>query len=72
MNKRTLARAARLYSLGIIAHMDAGGAETDEETAVTYAAMEAAARTLETMGLNLSDVATRQRCIALAKSLDKN
>jgi ribosome-associated translation inhibitor RaiA len=67
MNKLTLTKAARLYSIAMVAHMDQGGAETEEEAAVVQAAMDAANRKLETMGLTLSDVPTLQHCIALAK-----
>jgi len=67
MNKLTLTKAARIYAIAMVAGMDTGGAETEEEIEVTQAAMDAANRKLETMGLTLSDVPTLQHCIALAK-----
>ncbi|KVN83439.1 hypothetical protein [Burkholderia ubonensis] len=68
MNKRTTARAARLYSLALAALMDNGGAETEEEAAVVQAASDAAEAKLAAMGLTVGDVVTLQHCIALAKA----
>jgi len=70
MNKRTLNRAARIYSLAIIAHMDAGGAENEEESEVCEVAARMAQAKLEAMGLSSTDVPTLQHCIALAKRLE--
>jgi hypothetical protein len=67
MNKRTLQRAARIYELAVVALMDEGGTETDDETAVCVAAVENARHRLEAMGLHFSEVATLQQCIEAAK-----
>ncbi|VWC40000.1 hypothetical protein BLA23254_06892 [Burkholderia lata] len=70
MNKRTVVRAARLYSIAVVALMDNGGAETAEEIAVVQAAADAARAKLDAMRLRLGDVRSIRDCIALAKGME--
>lgn len=67
MNKPTLAKAARIYAIAMVASMDAGGAQNEEEAVVMAAAIREACGKLATMGLTIADVATLRDCIALAK-----
>jgi hypothetical protein len=67
MNKRTLKRAARIFSIALVALRDSAGANTQEEEEVCFEAAYEARRKLYAMGLELGDVCTMARCIEVAK-----
>jgi hypothetical protein len=59
-------RAARLYSLALVAHLDAG--ETAEETAVVERAVYDARKALAAEGYEPRELVTLPQCIEVAKS----
>lgn len=67
MNKSQVKRAALLYRHAIVACIDCGDAESEEENAVMELAIEKATRELEKLGFNPGSCATIQECIAIAK-----
>jgi len=58
--------AAKLYSLSLIAHYDAGGAETDDEDLVINKAIDEAYDKIKSMGFSPAELITLQDCIVKA------
>lgn len=64
LNKRQIERAARLFSLAVVAHLDSGDDEV--ASAVVDHARERAQARLLAMGHEPGDVTTINECIAAA------
>ena len=67
LTKKRIDKAARLYSLAIVANADSGGAENEDECSVMDRARELATAALERLGYSPLDLLTIQQCIDAAR-----
>jgi hypothetical protein len=66
LTKKQINRAAMIYLLANTACMDSGGAETDAQARVMDAAIQLATDKLAALGLDINQVGTLDKCIAIA------
>jgi hypothetical protein len=66
LNKKQIKKAARLYSLALVAHLDGG--DTEEQDAVKTEARRAATEALTRLGFEPGELTTLENCINAAKS----
>lgn len=67
LTKRQVKDAAKLYSLSMAAHADAGGAETDEAMHVMHTSQALAEAALARLGYEKAELVTIQDCIAAVR-----
>ncbi|AQH05630.1 hypothetical protein A9R05_42170 (plasmid) [Burkholderia sp. KK1] len=67
LTKKQIDKAARLYSLAIVANADSGGAENELETDVMDRSREFATAALARLGYDRFDLVTIQQCIDAAR-----
>lgn len=63
LTKRQVAKAAKVYSLVVLANGDAAGADDDDQAAVMIAAAAKARSDLDRLGFDLSELTTIADCI---------
>jgi len=68
MNRSQTRRAARLYVLAVIAWMDEGGADTEEEVAVVSAAIDRARDELERAAPGAPPLSSLRDIVAYVKA----